>query len=169
MTVQRKVAESEAEDGEIRGSPESFPRHAVVDMVASDMDDVGARTICQGRTKTDLDGLHYRKVCRDNEAVECILLKELKLTAADMLRRKAVSDRMTQIDAEQQAAIVSRQIEVKYYERQAASRKTAVISEKSASNEKNRADKNGSGSGYNSLKVPERKCTRENVQSVSAV
>lgn len=52
-----------------------------------------------------------------HDLVKCLGLKELNQAAGEMLRRKLLSDRMTQTDAELQAAIAQLQRDVKYYER----------------------------------------------------
>lgn len=60
--------------------------------------------------------------------MECSVLKELKLMAGEMLRRRLVSEKVTPVDVEQQAAIDDLQWKVKYEEGQAAFRSTAVYS-----------------------------------------
>lgn len=87
------------------------------------------------------------------------MLRKLKLTAGQMLRQRAVSDRVTRIDAEKQAATACLQRELKCYKEQDAPRSTAVFFEGNGGNENNRACSNGSGSDGSSLKEPERKCS----------
>lgn len=74
------------------------------------------------------------------------------LAADEVRRQKAVSDRVTRNDSEQQAAIARRRREVKYYERQAVPRSTAVSLERSEGIERNRADRISSGSSKATLK-----------------
>lgn len=40
----------------------------------------------------NLEGFYYRKILRGDEVVECLVLKELKPTAGEMVRWKAVSE-----------------------------------------------------------------------------
>lgn len=63
------------------------------EMVAIEIGDAGARRFCRGTRKKGLDRLFYRRAFRGNEAVECSVLKKLKLAAGEILRRKAVSEK----------------------------------------------------------------------------
>lgn len=60
----------------------------------------------QGTRKTGLKGSYFKRLFRGDEVIQRLLSKELELTAAKMLRRKAVRDRVTRLDAAQQAANV---------------------------------------------------------------
>lgn len=82
-------------------------------MVASQKKDVRAQRTPQSTRRTDLDGLGDRKVLHRDEVLECSVLKELKLTAGEIPRRKAVSDRTTRIGAEHQATVARLQRERK--------------------------------------------------------
>lgn len=99
--------------------------------------------------------------CAD-EVVECSALRELNLTAGEMLKRKAVSDRVTWIGAEQQIAIADLQRKVKYYEVQAAHRSTLVSSERKRGDKGDRAGSSGNGSEVDSSKEPKKKFTGRN-------
>lgn len=78
-----------------------------------------------------------------------------------MLRRKAVSDRLTQTDAEQHAAIAHLQNKVRYYEGQPAARSTAVFSKENGGDERDRAGSSGSDSESGSSTEPDRECNRK--------
>lgn len=55
-------------------------------MVTSGMENVGAQKICQGTRKTGMEEFCHGRVFRGDEAMKCSVLKELKLTADEMLR-----------------------------------------------------------------------------------
>lgn len=72
-------------------------------MVASGTKDVGFRRLCQNTRKMDLGEFHYRRVFRGNKAVECFLLKGVRVTAEELLRRRAESYIVRRSDEEQRA------------------------------------------------------------------
>lgn len=84
-------------------------------MVGSRMKDVEARRFRHCTKKTGLERFLYRTVLSGNEVMECFVLKELKLTAGEMLRRKAVRDEVTRFDEEQQASNARFQSRARYY------------------------------------------------------
>lgn len=106
-------------------------------------------------------GFFYRKVFCGDEVMKCRALKELNLTAREMLRRKAIKGRVTQTDLEQQPAIARFQRKVRYYERQPAFCSTRVSTELNGSDKRDSAGNNDSGSRKGSSKEPERKWTRK--------
>lgn len=129
------------------GSLEPFAGQAVDEMVAGRVENVGAQRARHGKRKMNLNGFHYGRVFHGVDVVECPVLKEVKLTAGERLRRRAVSDRVRRIDAEQQAASARIQGNVKYYKGQPASRSTAVSFEGNRSDKRDRAGSSGSENG----------------------
>lgn len=85
-------------------------------------------------------------ICSD-EMVKCVVLKELELTARELLGQKAVRDRVTRTDAEQHTATARFQKKGKYYEKQAAPRSTPVSCGESEGDRGDIAGTSGSGSG----------------------
>lgn len=83
------------------------------------------------------------------------MLEKLKLAAGEMLSPKAVTDRMTRIDAELQAATARLQGEVKSCKRPAAFCTVPVFSKIDG------AGSNGSSSRGGGPKKPERKYDRK--------
>lgn len=80
MVLHRKGVETEAEEGIIAGSLMPFSEHAVDEMVASRMEEFGARGSFQGLRETGLDGLDYKREFRGDEVGQWFVLKELELT-----------------------------------------------------------------------------------------
>lgn len=93
--------------------------------------------------------------------MKCSVLKELKLTAGQALKRKAVSDRVMRTHAKQQAALALLQRKVKYYERECVLRRTAIFSERNRDEKRSRAGRVSSDSGGSSPEEPEGKCNRK--------
>lgn len=89
MTAHRKGLGNEAEECVIEGSPKPFSKQVVDEIVASEMEDAGARRLRQGTRKMDLEGFYYRRVLSTEELVECLVPRELELTAGELLRRKS--------------------------------------------------------------------------------
>lgn len=108
VDVHRNVVENAAEGCASKGSLKPFPRQAVKEVVASRMEQFGARRICQGTGKKGLEGSYYKRVFRADEVVECAVLKEPELRAGEILRRTAVSDEVRAFEEEQQAETVRR-------------------------------------------------------------
>lgn len=97
---------------------------------------------------------------RGDEVGECPVLKKLKLTANEMLRRKAVRFRARWLDDEQQAETAQLWSKVKYYEGHAPFRSTPVSTEGNSSNKRTRARCKGSGREESTPEEPERKWDR---------
>lgn len=135
--------------------------HAVGGMVTSVMLAVLAQSCRQGTRKTSSNGFYYRSVFRGNGLVTCAVLKHLKRTAQEMLRGKALSDRATRNDAEQQATAAHVQKEMKYHQGKATLRSSAVSAVGQRGEKGDRAGSNGSGSEAGRPKEPERNCKRE--------
>lgn len=113
--MHRKRLGNEADGCVTVGSLEPFSEQAVEDVKADEMEDVGARRICEGTMKTGLEGFYHRKLFRGDEAVQCPVLKNLELTAAETERREKVSEKISRYDLEQQATIARPQSKVEYY------------------------------------------------------
>lgn len=95
-----KRAENKAKACVTLGPVKTLSRQTVAEMIASEMQDAGAQRLCRGTRKLGLDGFFYRKGSRGNEVVECLILKGLKLTFQEILRWRAVSDRVARTNAE---------------------------------------------------------------------
>lgn len=113
-------------------------------MEASELDNIIAGRFCQSTMKTGLNGFYYRIAVLENEVGECSVLRNLKFTAGEMLGEKTASTKVTRTDAEQQDVIVRLRRELKCREEQAASRSTAVFSERSRDDKRDRAGSSGS-------------------------
>lgn len=72
----------------------------VDETLASRLEHAGARRLHQGKKKNGSGGFHYRKVFRRYGVAKCSVLNRVKLTAGSVLKRKVVSDKVTQIDME---------------------------------------------------------------------
>lgn len=79
----------------------------------------------------------------------------------EILRRKAVSDGVMRIGAEQQATTAPLRKKVTCSERMAASRSTPVSSEKNRGYERDSVGSNGRGSRENICNERERRCSRK--------
>lgn len=97
VAVHRMGVKSLAEGCYLAESLKPSSGQAVNKMKAAGINDAGALGLCQGAKKTNLDEFTYRKVLRGDEAVECIPLKVLTLTAGLILRQKAFSNRAGRI------------------------------------------------------------------------
>lgn len=133
-------------------SLKSSSRQAVNEMVASGVDNVGARGLRQSTKRTGLDEFCYRTVFRGEEVMECFMLKKLKLAGGEMLRREAVSGKLRWFDEKQHAKIALLRSIVKYYEWQGVSRSIAVSSNRDTDDKRNKAVSNDSFSGGGSFK-----------------
>lgn len=89
----------------------------------------------------------------------CSAFKKLELSAENMLRREAASDRVRQFDEEQQTKAARLQSKVKYYEKQAAPRSNAVSAESNRDDTRNRAGSNGIETGDGSPEQLAKKCS----------
>lgn len=127
--MHRKGVRNEAERCVTVGSLKLIPGQAVDEIMASGMEDAGAGRARPGTGSTGLDRFHYNRVFRGDEVMQCSVLKNRKLTAGEMLKRKAESHRVRPLDEEQQAKTARLRSKVKFYERQAASCSSAVFSE----------------------------------------
>lgn len=116
MAVHSKGARKEAEGCGILESLQLSPGRVVNKITASRMDDVEARRFRQGTSRTGLYGVYYTRTFRRDGVVKCALSKELKLTAREFPRGKAVNDRKRRFDEKQQAETVRLRSEIKYYE-----------------------------------------------------
>lgn len=90
-----------------------------------------------------------------------VVLKKLELTAGSMLRQKAISDRMRRPDERQQTETARLQSKVKYHEKPASSRSTAVFFEESGRDERDRAGSSDTRTGEGSPRDPESKFSRK--------
>lgn len=88
-------------------------------------------------------------------------MKDLGLNAEELLKQKAVSDRVTRNDAEQRIAAACLWRQVSYYDGQPDPRCTPVFSGENRANKRDRAGSSGNGSEVRSLGEPERKCDRK--------
>lgn len=98
VTAHRGRVKSEAESCSIVGSLEFFPGQTVDEMVKSEVNGVGERRLCQGRTKKSTEVIYYREVFRGDEGRECSAFKELKLTVMKMDSWEALSQKVTNFD-----------------------------------------------------------------------
>lgn len=156
--MHRKEVGAEVKGCVIAESLEPSPGQAMNEMVVNGMEDAGTRSFCRGMRMTGADGFYYSRVFRRNETVDCFVLKGLRLAVGEVLRRKAVSDMVTGIDAEEQASTARLQKELIEYERQADARSTADSSDNNISPRRDRDGSSGSSSGGGSLSEPNRKC-----------
>lgn len=92
---------SKAKRFDFVGLLEPSPVQAMDDMVACRTEDFGDQRFCQGTRKRALKAFYYRRLFHRDEMVECSVLQELELTAAEMLGRKAVSARVLRSDMAQ--------------------------------------------------------------------
>lgn len=76
-----------------------------------------------------MDEFYDRRVIRVSEVVKCTVLKDPKLTAGEMQRRKAENDRVRRLEEDQWAETAFLRSKVRYYERQVPSPSTAVFPE----------------------------------------
>lgn len=132
------------------GSVEQFSGQTVDEMVGSGTEGVSFHRLFLGTRKTDLEGVHYKTVFRGDELVKCFGLKELELTAVDMLGWKVGRQQVTRYDVTQQGAAASAQRKVKCNE---------VLSDKGHGRDDASSSDNRSGSG--SSRAVERKCERK--------
>lgn len=142
-------------------SLEPLSCQAVSQRVASRMEDVGTRRFRYATGKTGMYGISHRGLLRMDEVVKCAVLKGLKVTNEERLGQKAVTDRLTRMDREQQAVTACLQRKAKCYGRQASFCSTPVFSERHRGHRKNRAGSTSSGGGECSLEEPERKRKRK--------
>lgn len=117
------------------GSLQPVSGQAETEMVASKTEEAVALRGRQSTRKASLDRLYYIGLFREDEALQCSELKELKLMAGEMLRQKTVSNRKRRFGEEQQTGTALLQSKVRNNEGQAVPRGTAV------SFERNRAEK----------------------------
>lgn len=87
------------------------------EMVESELEESEAGRFRRGARKTSAEICFQRRLLFADEEVECPVLKELEMMTGEMLRRKAVRDRLTQCDTAQKAATSSLQSTLEYYER----------------------------------------------------
>lgn len=62
------------------------------------MEGNGGQRLRQGTTRQSAESFYYRGEVRTNELVECLVLKELKLTTKEIIRSKAVGLEVTDHD-----------------------------------------------------------------------
>lgn len=89
------------------------------------------------------------------------LLEELKLTPGELLRQKAVRDRVTRTDFEQQTSLARSHNEAKYKMRKSTLRCTLVRFDGNQSNKIGRAGSSGSGRGEDSFNELEKRETNK--------
>lgn len=104
-------------------------------MVASEMEEVRARRFSRGRRKMGLKVPHYRKVFQGDKLVKCSGLEKLRLMAVEMLKRKAVRERVMRFDAEKKAAVDIFQKTVEYDRRQGSKNDKSGIDGSSSKSE----------------------------------
>lgn len=93
-----------------------FSEQTVHGTVGSAMQVVGAQKICRSPRRTGLENFYDIRLFQGEEVKVCPILKKLKLKAGVVQSGIAVSEKVTQYDAAQRAAIARPQNEVAYYE-----------------------------------------------------
>lgn len=114
-----------------------------------------ARRICKSTRKTGLEGVYHKRVLREDKVLEYSMLKKLKVTAAELMSQKAMSDELLRTDNEQQAGTARLRSGVKYHDGQAAFRSTSVSSEGDRGDVRDRTGISGNGSGESSCEEHE--------------
>lgn len=91
----------ETEDGEkemvILGSARPFDGQDVKELVGCATEIAEPRECSQRERKTCPHGLYFTRVFRGDEVIECAVLKELNLTAWDVLSRRASNRKLDEL------------------------------------------------------------------------
>lgn len=155
MIVHRKRVGNEADGKVIVESPEPFRAQAVDEKVESEIKNVGARRIRQGRTQKSAEGLCYRRVFSGDKDVSFLVLKELKLTVKEVVRLGAVSDKVIGYDRAQQKRAAAPERSVDISEGQTAAPKTARRKNKSwKKEERGTASESSGGTSSPEMSTP---------------
>lgn len=101
----------------VAGSLESFLGRKVESTIECEIKSSGVRRFCSGTIKMTLKEPRYQRVLRRDEMLYCSVLKELYLTAKEVLWWRVASMKVTRYDAAEQAAVAALENIVVHYKR----------------------------------------------------
>lgn len=84
------------------GLAESFDEHGVETMVGSARENAKSSECRPRASKTRLRGFYYRRAFPGDEVLECTVLREMSLTAREVLSHSALDTKVTKLVKQEQ-------------------------------------------------------------------